>query len=72
MLGMFFLPFGYDALFMLIMKLTGSYWTTDAIFYLISAFFLGLYFFFSKINPFLHFKEKFRNLKNKFISIMSW
>lgn len=58
MLGMFFLPAGYDALFMAIMKLTGSYWITDIIFYLISAFFLGLYFLYSKINPFDHFKEK--------------
>jgi hypothetical protein len=65
MLSMFFLPLGYDALFLLIMKLTGSYWITDLIFYLISASFLGCYFYFSKINPFDHFKNKVEKLKNK-------
>lgn len=65
MLSMFFLPLGYDALFLVIMKLTGSYWITDAIFYLLSASFLGFYFYYSKINPFDHFKTKLVNLKNK-------
>jgi hypothetical protein len=40
----FFLPFGYDGLFALIMKWTNSYWITDLIFYLISGFFFILYF----------------------------
>jgi hypothetical protein len=39
MLAMFFLPFGYDALFKLIMDLTGSYWTADLVFYSISGCF---------------------------------
>ena len=39
-------PLGFDALFALIMKWTGSYWTTDVIFYCLSAFFFGLYFLF--------------------------
>ena len=39
MLAMFFLPFGYDALFKLIMDLSGSYWAADAVFYSISACF---------------------------------
>ena len=39
----FFLPVGYDALFALVMKWTGSYWTTDLIFYLISGVFFILY-----------------------------
>jgi hypothetical protein len=43
MLAMFFLPFGYDALFALIMELTGSYWIADAIFYGISGCFFVLY-----------------------------
>lgn len=39
MLAMFFLPFGYDALFKLIMDLTGSYWAADIVFYSISGCF---------------------------------
>jgi hypothetical protein len=39
MLAMFFLPFGYDALFKLIMDVTGSYWAADIVFYSISGCF---------------------------------
>jgi hypothetical protein len=48
MLAMFFLPFGYDALFKLLMELTGSYWAADMIFYLISGCFWLSYIFFSR------------------------
>jgi len=48
MLATFFLPFGYDALFALIMKWTDSYWITDVIFYLISGVFFGVYWFLSR------------------------
>lgn len=41
--GMFFLPAGFDALFALVMKWTGSYWITDGIFYGVSLSFFGLY-----------------------------
>lgn len=63
-LASFFLPFGYDALFALIMKWTGSYWITDIIFYFISAVFFGLYFYFSSINPFTEMKDIFLNVYN--------
>lgn len=43
MLSSFFLPFGYDALFKLIMDATGSYWTADIIFYCIAAVFFVAY-----------------------------
>jgi len=43
MLAMFFLPFGYDALFKWIMDLTGSYWAADAVFYSISGLFFLSY-----------------------------
>jgi hypothetical protein len=49
MMAMFFLPFGYDALFALIMKVTGSYWGADLVFYFISTFFFTLYFYFSYV-----------------------
>jgi hypothetical protein len=39
MLAMFFLPFGYDALFKLIMDWSGSYWVADIVFYSISGCF---------------------------------
>jgi H+/Cl- antiporter ClcA len=48
MIATFFNPLGFDALFALIMKKTGSYWITDVIFYCLSAFFFGLYFFYFK------------------------
>lgn len=46
-LATFFNPLGFDALFALIMKWTGSYWTTDLIFYCLSGLFFGLYFWLS-------------------------
>jgi hypothetical protein len=48
MLATFFNPFGFDALFALIMKWTGSYWITDVIFYCLSGLFFGLYFLWHK------------------------
>jgi hypothetical protein len=45
MLGMFFLPFGYDFLFKFILDTTQSYWETDLVFYMISALFFTIYFF---------------------------
>jgi len=45
MLAMFFMPFGYDFLFKLIMDLSGSYWIADITFYSISGFFWVLYIF---------------------------
>jgi hypothetical protein len=48
MLAMFFNPLGFDALFKLVMDWTGSYWTTDFIFYCAALFFLGLYLLFKK------------------------
>lgn len=52
MLAMFFNPFGFDALFALVMEWTGSYWTTDLVFYAVSAAFFGLYFLHVKIYPY--------------------
>jgi len=62
LLASFFLPFGYDALFALIMKLTGSFWITDGIFYFISACFFGLYFFFSGYNPILEVRDVIQSI----------
>ena len=46
-LATFLNPFGFDILFATIMKWTNSYWHTVLIFYFLSAFFFGLYFFLS-------------------------
>jgi hypothetical protein len=48
MAATFFNPLGFDALFKWVMDLTGSYWITDAIFYLTSALLFTLYFYLSK------------------------
>jgi hypothetical protein len=50
MTAMFFNPFGYDMIFFSILNLTGSYWITVSIFYLISGFLFFLYFYLSKKN----------------------
>jgi hypothetical protein len=47
-LGSFFLPFGYDGLFKMLMEFTGSYWIADFIFYIISASFFTSYFLLKK------------------------
>jgi hypothetical protein len=51
MLAMFFLPFGYDAIFALILKYTNSYWLTDGVFYIISGLFFISYFLLTKYLP---------------------
>jgi hypothetical protein len=52
MLAMFFNPFGFDALFALVMECTGSYWTTDIVFYGVSGLFFGLYYLHTKYYPY--------------------
>ena len=48
MLAMFFLPFGYDFLFKMILDATGSYWAADITFYCISGCFWLSYMLFSR------------------------
>ena len=47
-LAVFCHPFGFDVAFSLVMKATGSYWITDAIFYGLSLFFFGLYYWYGR------------------------
>ena len=49
MLAMFFLPFGYDALFKFMMDITGSFWAADIVFYCVSGFLFILYFSLKKL-----------------------
>jgi len=63
MVGMFFNPFGYADLFKLVMDLTGSYYHAEIIFYIITAFWFSLFFYFSKTNPITYFKAQIISLK---------
>ena len=51
MLGMFFNPFGFDAIQIMLMKLTGSYLGANLVLYCLAGFCFGLYFYFSGNNP---------------------
>lgn len=64
-LATFFNPFGFDAIFRLIMEWTGSYWITDLIFYCLSGLFFGLYFWLSPTS-----KRGLLNLKRKIIAFV--
>jgi len=57
-LGTFFNPFGYDVALKFLMDKTGSYWLSIFFFYLLSALFFILYFYFAKVNPLKIFKIK--------------
>ena len=50
-LALFFNPAGYDVIFKMVLDLTGSYWQATHVFYLIAGLFLGLSFYFSRVNP---------------------
>lgn len=68
--AMFLNPLGYDALFYMVLKITGnSYVTTTSIFYLSSASLFGVYFYLLKINPFIYIltsiKSKVRQIGRK-------
>jgi len=62
MLGMFFNPFGFDAIQIMLMKLTGSYLGANLILYCLAGFCFGLYFYFSGNNPFIAVKDIIRSI----------
>ena len=51
MIATFLNPFGYAELFALVMKLSGDYWITTYIFYVLASLFFLLSFVLLKINP---------------------
>jgi hypothetical protein len=57
MAGMFFNPFGFDAIQLLLIKLTGSYGKANLVLYFLAACCFGLYFLFSGNNPILEIKD---------------
>lgn len=77
MLGMFFNPFGFDAIQIMLMSLTGSYLGANLVLYCLAGFCFGLYFYFSGNNPFITIRDivltiyqdriahNFKKLKNK-------
>jgi hypothetical protein len=50
MLGMFFLPFGFDIVQYYLISLTGNIWRANLSLYVISGFFFSLHLIFKKIN----------------------
>lgn len=68
MAGMFFNPFGFDAIQLLLIKLTGSYGKANLVLYCLAASCFGLYFLFSGNNPITEIKDIVRNIyENKII-----
>lgn len=57
MLGMFFNPFGFDAVQVMLINSTGSYWKANLVLYCLAGFCFGLYFLFSGNNPFITIKK---------------
>ena len=58
-------PAGYDVLVSMVMNLTGSYWTTMGIFYVLSFLFFILYFKLSNVNPVSWFISIIKRLLRK-------
>lgn len=56
-------PFGYDLLVYKLTQLTGDYWTTMHILYVLAALFFILFFIFYRINPIKNIKEKHDKIK---------
>jgi|TARA_Y100000389_G_scaffold202451_1_gene247774 hypothetical protein len=68
MTAMFLNPMGYDALFYMVLKMTNdSYAITTFIFYLLSVFLFGLYFYLIKINPFRYILTVLKYKRRKFV-----
>jgi len=66
MLGMFFNPFGFDAIQIMLMRITGSYLGANLVLYLLAVFCFGFYFVFSNTNPITEIKDSIKYLINKF------
>lgn len=58
-------PFGYDLLVYRLTQLTGNYWTTMHILYVLAALFFILFFICYKVNPLEHIKNKHKKITKK-------
>ena len=68
MTAMFFNPVGFDIATKIVMDWTQSFETTMFIFYLVSAFFYGLFFLLSDINPLKWVRDSFLTIRDGFTS----
>ena len=61
-IAMFFNPFGFDAIQLLLMKLTGTYLYANLCLYMLSSVFFLIHFYFAKVNPLKKIKNRFSKL----------
>lgn len=61
-LGTFLNPFGFDAIQLILIKLTGSLYGANIALYCLAASCFGLYFFLSGDNPFRTIRDIFLNI----------
>jgi hypothetical protein len=66
MLGMFFNPLGFDAIQIILIKLTGSYLGANLVLYSLAGLSFGLYFYFSGNNPVTEIKKSIYFFIEKF------
>lgn len=62
MIAMFLNPLGFDAIQMILIDLTESYWSANLVMYCLAVFFFGLYFFYSGNNPIKEIKNIILNV----------
>jgi len=65
MIATFLNPLGYDVVFAMVMKLTGDYWITTYIFYVLASLFFLFSFYLLKINPIARAKDRLRKILKK-------
>ena len=65
MVATFLNPLGFDISFKMILDLTGSYWLTTGIFYLVSALFFGLYFWLADKRPIKYLVNVIKTITKK-------
>lgn len=62
MIATFLNPLGYDVAFAAVMRVTGDYWTTTYIFYVLAVLFFLLSFYLLKISPIKLIIEKTKKI----------
>jgi len=62
MIGMFLNPLGFDAVQLMLIDLTGSYWSANLVMYCLAVLFFGLYFLYSGNNPIKEVKDIIKNI----------
>lgn len=71
MLGMFFLPLGYDVAFYMLNNKINSYLLSTLFFYIVSASFFGIYIYLSEITPKTFIKEAIQTFSTKIRKILT-